>query len=72
MNHPDALIVQAVVGLPMRLRAHRAARGLSLRNVARCCGVSLSTIHRIEHGEDYTVDSLIRVAAYLDEQVGSS
>lgn len=63
---PDAAIVQAVVGLPARLKAHRAARGLSLREVARKTGVTASTLMRIEHGEDYTVGSLIAVAAYLD------
>jgi DNA-binding XRE family transcriptional regulator len=62
----DASVVQAIVGLPMRLKAHRAACSLSLREVARQTGVAASTLMRIEHGEDYTVDSLLAVAAYLD------
>lgn len=65
-NSPDAVIVQAIIGLPMRLKAHRAARRISQRHVARECGVSFSTICRIERGEDYTVDNLITIAAYLD------
>lgn len=65
---PDAVIVQAIIGLPARLRAHRAARGLSMREVARDVGISFSTVHRVEHGQDYTVDNLIRLAAYLDGQ----
>ena len=68
MSAEDAAIVQAIVGLPARLNAHRAATGRSQRDVARRCGVSFSTICRIERGEDYTVDNLIALAAYLDEQ----
>lgn len=64
-THSDAGIVQAIIGLPMRLKAHRAARELSLREVARQTGIAASTLMRIEHGEDYTVASLIAIAAYL-------
>lgn len=66
LPHPDAAITQAIVGLPMRLRAHRAAHGLSLRDVAAAAGVNHATLCRIEAGHDYTVDNLILIAAYLD------
>ena len=63
----DASIVQAILGLPHRLRAHRQAGDLSLREVSRRAGVSATTLHRIELGEaDYSVDSLIAVTAYLE------
>ncbi len=66
---PDASIVQAILGMPARLRAHRHAGDLSLREVSRRSGVSATTLHRIERGEDdYSVDSLIAVAAYLEDQ----
>jgi transcriptional regulator with XRE-family HTH domain len=64
----DAVIVQAIIGLPMRLRAHRAAHDLSLRDTARRVGVAATTLMRIERGEDYAVSSLLAVAAYLDEE----
>lgn len=68
MNHPDAAVTQHIIGLPTRLRAHRAVRGLTLRQLAELIGVNHSTLHRIEHGEDYTVDNLIAITAYLDGQ----
>jgi DNA-binding XRE family transcriptional regulator len=65
ITDPDAVATQAVLGLPVRLRAHRAIHQLSMRDVASAVGVSASTIHRIEHGKDYAVDSLIRITTYL-------
>jgi len=62
----DAMIVQSIIGLPMRLKAHRAARNVSQREVARKAGISFATVSRIEDGHDYTVASLIAVATYLD------
>lgn len=67
MSGEDASVVQAILGLPVRLKAHRVAHDLSQREVAKRTGVAFSTISRIETGHDYTVDSLIAVAAYLDE-----
>jgi len=63
---PEPLVVRAILGLPARLKAHRQANDLSMREAAKRIGISFSTVHRIEHGEDYTVDSLLAVAAYLD------
>lgn len=60
-------MVQAILGMPSRLRAHRATHGLSQRQVAKACGISFSTVSRIENYADYTVDTLIALAAYLDE-----
>lgn len=62
----DSRIVLAVLGLPARLKAHRAARNLSLREVGRETGLSFSTLCRIEQGKDFAVSSLLAVAAYLD------
>lgn len=66
LPYPDAGIVQAIVGLPGRLKAHRATHGLSQRQVAKACGISFATVSRVEKGADYTVDNLIALAAYLD------
>lgn len=66
-NGPDASIVQAIIGLPMRLKAHRAACDVSLREAAKRIGVSYATLHRIESGEDYVVSNLLAISAYLDE-----
>lgn len=65
-QEPNALIVQAVIGLPVRLKAHRAARHLSQREVAKRSGISFATVSRIEAGEDHLVSNLIAIAAYLD------
>jgi DNA-binding XRE family transcriptional regulator len=65
---PEPLIVQAILGLPSRLRAHRAATGQTMRDVAAATGIAASTIHRIERGADFSVDSLLRLCAYLEEQ----
>lgn len=69
---PDATIVQAIIGLPMRLKAHRAAHGLSQRAVAKATGMSFSTVCRIESGEDYAVSNLLALAAYLDAATGGA
>lgn len=64
---PDAAIVHAIVGLPMRLKAHRAARGLSLRDVEAATGVNNVTVLNIENGKDYRVSSLVALAEWLDQ-----
>lgn len=68
MSHPDAAITQHILGLPLRLRTHRTVRGLTLRQLADAMGINHSTLHRIEHGQDYTVGNLIAITTYLDGQ----
>ena len=65
-TNPEPFVVQAILGLPTRLKAHRTARDLSLREVARQTGLTASTLMRIEDGRDYTVDSLLAIAAFLE------
>ena len=66
----DAKIVQAVITLPMRLKAHRAARGLSLHDVEAATGVNNVTVLNIENGKDYRVSNLIAIAEWLDRETG--
>lgn len=68
---PDALVVQAVLALPSRLRAHRLSNRLRSGDVASAIGIDRKTLSRIEKGEGYTVDALVLVAAYLDRETES-
>jgi hypothetical protein len=63
---PYAFLVKSIVDLPSTLKAHRAVHKLSLRELARRSGVGLSTLQRIEHGEDFSVEILLRLALYLE------
>jgi transcriptional regulator with XRE-family HTH domain len=60
--------VRAIVNLPTELKAHRAARGLSLRDVEAATGVNNVTILNIENGKDYRVSNLLALAEWLDRQ----
>lgn len=52
------------VDIPSRLSAMRAAHGLTQRDLARRCGLSHTTIAKIERGEmSPTVSSLQKIAA---------
>ena len=61
-----ASVMQAVIGLPMRLKAHRAAHGLSLRDVEAATGVSNATVLHVERGGDYRVSTLLALVEWLD------
>jgi putative transcriptional regulator len=49
-----------------RLRDYRRARSLSLDALAARTGLSALTIHKAEHGGNFTVRTLIRVLRALD------
>ena len=51
------------------LRAARLNQGLSQRATASNCGVSLTTIQRLESGKTATPANAKRVADYFDVQV---
>lgn len=63
----NAALVQYLIGMPARVKHCRATNGLSLREVSKQTGISASTLMRIEHGEDYTVGSLMALAVWLDK-----
>jgi transcriptional regulator with XRE-family HTH domain len=56
--------IQEVLG--QRLRSYRKARGLSLEDLARRTGLSVLTIHKAEHGGNFTIRTLLRVLRALD------
>ena len=51
--------------LPGDIRKARQDRGLSLRDAAAEAGVAFSTLHRMEHGREYTSSSLLAVLGWL-------
>jgi transcriptional regulator with XRE-family HTH domain len=55
--------VQEVLG--QRLRSYRTARRLTLNDLASRTGLSALTIHKAEHGGNFTVRTLIRVLRAL-------
>lgn len=56
--------IQAVLG--ERLRAYRRAHALSLQGLAERTGLSPLTIHKAEHGGNFTMRTLIRILRSLD------
>ena len=60
---PDPRI-QAILG--GRLRDYRKAHGLSLDALAERSGLSALTIHKAEHGGNFTIRTLLRVLRALD------
>ncbi|HLA76239.1 MAG TPA: helix-turn-helix transcriptional regulator [Vicinamibacteria bacterium] len=55
--------IQEVLGL--RLRSYRKAQGLSLDGLAQRTGLSPLTLHKAEHGGNFTVRTLLRVLRAL-------
>jgi transcriptional regulator with XRE-family HTH domain len=55
--------IQQVLGA--RLRAYRQADSLSLADLAARTGLSLITIHKAEHGGNFTIRTLLRVLRAL-------
>jgi transcriptional regulator with XRE-family HTH domain len=56
--------IQTLLG--ERLRAYRKAQGLTLDALARRSGLSALTIHKAEHGGNFTIRTLIRILRTLD------
>jgi transcriptional regulator with XRE-family HTH domain len=54
-----------VAQVPVALATMRRAKGLALVAAARRIGISTNTIRRIEAGENYNVDHLVAVLAWL-------
>lgn len=59
-------LADVLAALPLICREMRRARGLSMREAAKQVGVSFSTIHRIESGEDCVASNLIAVMRWVD------
>lgn len=58
----DAEIRRALGG---RLRAYREAEGLTLAELAERAGLSHITVHKTEHGGNFTVRTLLRMLRAL-------
>lgn len=56
--------IQSVLG--ERLRSYRKAAGLSLEALAERTGLSPLTIHKAEHGGNFTIRTLLRILRALD------
>lgn len=61
-----AELAEVVDNLPILLREARRDRGLSMRAAAREISIALSTVDRIERGEDCTLSSAVAVLRWLD------
>lgn len=62
-----AELADVLASLPLIAREMRRARGISLRAAAQEVGVSFSTLHRIESGEDCVASHLIAVMRWIDQ-----
>lgn len=60
-------LAQVLANTPLLFREARRARGLSMRAAAAEIGLSFSTVHRIESGEDCVASNLIAVLRWLDQ-----
>lgn len=58
---------EAIVQLPVVLRAARRMRGLSLRAAAKEIGISFSTVDRVESGKEIDTGTLVAVMRWLDD-----
>jgi transcriptional regulator with XRE-family HTH domain len=54
-----------VLSLPVRLRYNRERLKLSLRTAAEQIGIAFNTLTRIEHGEQYTEEIMIKILVWL-------
>lgn len=57
--------------LGRRIRAERATRGWSMRQVAIKAGLGVMTVMRAEHGREIAFSSAARIAAALDVPLDS-
>jgi len=67
-----AELAAVLESLPIVLRETRRARGLSIRACARQAGLSFSTVHRIENGDDAVMSNVITLMRWIDQTVGES
>lgn len=52
------------MNLGERLKQVRTERGLSYRNAAQGIGISVSTLHDIEHGADTRLSTAVAIANF--------
>ena len=50
----------------MAARLARTRKGHNIRDGARAAGISIATLSRIEAGQIVSIESLVRIAAYVD------
>lgn len=55
--------------LSVRIQAYRKFKGLSLRDLARKSGVTVTTLSRIEHGCDTTISTIVKIEAALGQSL---
>ncbi len=65
----DAAVTRAVQHVAASLDAHMAAHGLSVRDVARACGISVGTVQAVRTG---TTRLEARVLARLETGLGTA
>ena len=53
-----------------RLRQLRESLRLSLRDVARAVGLSVTALHQIEHGSDPMLTTAAKLAAFFGKDIG--
>ena len=56
--------------LAVFLHELRTSRGYSLRDLSALCGVSASTLSRIEGGDDFHISALFAIAEAFDMHAG--
>ena len=56
--------------LAVDVRTRREVLGLSLRECATFCGVSYSTLSRVERGKGMSAEVYLRLAAWLEGWTG--
>lgn len=62
---PYAELAEVLANLPLLVRERRRQERLSIRAAAEQIGISFSTIHRMEHGDDMNEASLAAVLRWL-------
>ena len=63
---PYSEMADVLSSLALLLREARRARGLSMRAAAKEIGVSFSTVHRIENGDDCVLSNAVAVFRWLN------
>jgi transcriptional regulator with XRE-family HTH domain len=58
---------RSLEALPHEVTAERKRRGLSMRPAARQIGVTLSTLERIESGQNTSTRQLMKIFTWLEE-----
>jgi ribosome-binding protein aMBF1 (putative translation factor) len=65
---PYAELAEVIESLPLLVREARRRRRLSIRAAAREMGMSFSTVHRIEQGDDCALSNAMTALRWLDGQ----